>query len=54
MAGLVVLVNFQVVSSWVNCFRYSEAVIIAAAYSQFVPSGNAVCVVLVEAQILSN
>ena len=46
------LVKIQVESSWVNCFRYYKAIIIAAAYPHFVPSGNTVCVVLIEALIL--
>ena len=41
-------------SSRVTCFRYSEAVIIAVVYPNFVLSGNAVCVVLMEAAILAN
>ena len=54
MDGLVDLVNVQMVTSRVNCFLYSAAVIIATAYPSFVPSGNAVCIVLMEASILAN
>ena len=48
------LVNIQVESSWVTCFRYFQAIIIATAYPNFLPSGNTVCVVLMETQMLDN
>ena len=48
------LVNTQVEYSQVTCFQYSKAIIIAAAYPHFVPSGNTVCVVLMETPILAN
>ena len=44
----------QAESSAMNFFRYSPAVNITAAYPKFVPSGNSVCVVLIETPILEN
>ena len=38
----------------VTLFQYSSAVIIDAIYSNFVPLGNFMCVVLMEAPILAN
>ena len=46
--------NFQVESSWVTHFRYSEAIMIYAAYPNSVPTWNTVCVVLMEEPILAN
>ena len=54
VADSVRLVNVQVAYSWVTCFRYSKAFIIAAAYQNVVPLGDSVCVVLMEAPILAN
>ena len=48
------LVKIQVESSWVNCFRYYKAIIIAAAYPHFVPLGNTVCIIFMEAPMLDN
>ena len=48
------LVNVTATTSEVTLFQYYPAIILSVAYPNFVPLGNDVCFVLMEAPILAN